>query len=120
LLPAKVLEKQVRSLGIDSPPGKKIHELYLAVESRPLILAQIANMLGERNVDILAGGLQSSDDKKIGFHFFYIEMEDAKVTPEELVAALKGQSFVKDAKDRAQVQGEVRDDDVPPHQRGTH
>jgi len=92
------VDKQVRSLGIDSPPGRKIYELFVAVESRPSILAKIANLLGERNVDILAGGLQCSDDKKTGFDLFYVEMGDATISPEDLVATLKKQPFVKDAK----------------------
>ena len=89
--------KQVRSLGITCPPGRKVFELYIAVESRPLVLAKIATIMGERGVDILAGHLQCSDDMHVGYDLFYLEMADATVTPDELVSVLKKQPFVKDA-----------------------
>lgn len=53
--------------------------------------------MGERNVDILAGHLQCSDDKRVGYDLFYVEMADATVSPTELVAAIKKLEFVKDA-----------------------
>ena len=92
-----------RKLGITCPPGKKIFNLSLTVESRPSVLAKIATLLGDKNVDILAGGIQCSDDKKTGYDLFYLEMADAKVTPEELVKALKKMSFVKEAEIEPQV-----------------
>jgi len=89
--------KQTRSLGISCPEGQKIFELYISVESRPSVLAKIAVMMGEKNVDILAGHMQCSDDKHTGYDLFYVEMADAKVTPKELVETLKKLDFVKDA-----------------------
>jgi uncharacterized protein with ACT and thioredoxin-like domain len=80
-----------------SPPGEKVFDLYLTVESRPSVLAKISTILGESNIDILAGGIECSDDKKTGYDLFYLEMANAKVTPEELVKTLKAQSFVKEA-----------------------
>lgn len=60
------------------------------------MLAKIATIMGERNVDILAGHIQCSDDKLTGYDLFYVEMADAKVTPQELVDALKALDFVED------------------------
>lgn len=91
------MSERLRSMRITSPAGEKVFDLYLTVESRPSILAKIATILGERNIDILAGGIESSDDKKTGYDLFYLEMANAKVTPEELVKTLKAQSFVKEA-----------------------
>ena len=82
---------------VTSPPGEKVFDLYLTVESRPSVLAKISTILGESNIDILAGGIECSDDKKTGYDLFYLEMANAKVTPEELVKTLKAQSFVKEA-----------------------
>jgi hypothetical protein len=62
------------------------------------VLASIATIMGERNVDILAGHMQCSDDKRTGFDLFYLEMADAKVTPEELVETMKSMDFVEDAR----------------------
>jgi hypothetical protein len=89
---------QRRSLGVSSPEGREIYELYLAVQSRPSVLASIATILGERNVDVLAGHMQCSDDKRTGFDLFYLEMADAKVTPEELVETMKSMDFVEEAR----------------------
>jgi hypothetical protein len=87
-----------RSLGISSPDGEDIYELYVAVQSKPSVLARIATMIAEKKIDILAGNLQCSDDKRIGYDVFYLEMAGATVTPQELVAALKKLEFVQDAK----------------------
>jgi hypothetical protein len=87
-----------RSLGISSPEGREIFELYISVKSRPSVLAKIATIMGERNVDILAGHMQCSDDKMTGYDLFYLEMADATVTPKELVDILKGLDFVEDAR----------------------
>jgi len=89
---------RARSLGVSSPDGREIFELYIAVESKPAVLAQIATIMGERNVDILSGHLQCSDDERSGYDLFYLEMADATITPEELVDALKKLDFVKDAR----------------------
>lgn len=89
------MSKRERSMRVTSPSGKKVFDLSLTVESRPSVLAKIATLLGENNIDILAGGLQCSDDKKTGYDLFYLEMADAKITPEKLVKALKALSFVK-------------------------
>jgi hypothetical protein len=85
-------------LGISSPEGREIFELYLSVESRPSVLAKIATIMGEKNVDILAGSIQCSDDKLTGYDLFYLEMADATVTPKELVDTLKALDFVEDAR----------------------
>src|SRR5271169_863932 len=53
--------------------------------------------MGERNVDILAGHMQCSDDRRIGYDLFYLEMADATVTPQELVDTLMKLDFVEDA-----------------------
>ncbi len=84
-------------MGISSPEGREIFELYISVESRPSVLAKIATIMGERNVDILSGHLQCSDDKMTGYDLFYLEMADATVTPKELVETLKALDFVEDA-----------------------
>ncbi len=97
------MSERVRKLGIVCPPGRKVFDLYLTVESRPSVLAKIATIMGEKNIDILAGGLQCSDDKKIGYDIFYLEMADAKTTPEELLKTLKALSFVKEAEIEPQV-----------------
>ncbi|MDA4116147.1 MAG: hypothetical protein OK442_06300 [Thaumarchaeota archaeon] len=89
--------KQTRSLGIASPEGKDIFELYISVESRPAVLAKIATVMGEKNVDILAGHMQCSDDRHLGYDLFYVEMADSKVTPKALVETLKKLDFVVDA-----------------------
>jgi len=89
--------KNPRSLGIASPDGQEIYELYVAVQSKPSVLARIATILGERNIDILAGSMQCSDDKRTGYDVFYLEMAGAKVTPQELVELLKKLDFVQDA-----------------------
>ena len=90
------MSDRVRSMRVVSPAGRKVYDLNLTVESRPSVLAKIATILGENNIDILAGGIQCSDDKKTGYDLFYLEMADAKVTPEELVKTLKALSFVKE------------------------
>ena len=82
--------KQARSLGIASPDGQEIYELYVAVQSKPSVLARIATILGEKNVDILAGNMQCSDDKRTGYDVFYLEMAGATVTPERAHALLQG------------------------------
>jgi hypothetical protein len=87
-----------RSLGISAPDGRDIYELYLVVQSRPSVLARIATILGEKNVDIIAGNVQSSDDKRTGYDVFYLEMAGATVKPQELVAILKKLEFVQEAK----------------------
>jgi predicted regulator of amino acid metabolism with ACT domain len=92
-----LMSERLRSMRITSPPGQKVFDLHLTVESRPSILAKIATILGERNIDILAGGIECSDDMKTGYDLFYLEMANANVTPEELVKTLKAQSFVKEA-----------------------
>jgi uncharacterized protein with ACT and thioredoxin-like domain len=97
------MSERLRSMRITSPPGQKVFDLFLTVESRPSILAKIAMILGESNIDILAGGIECSDDKKTGYDLFYLEMANAKVTPEELVKTLKAQSFVKEAEIEPQV-----------------
>ena len=97
------MSERLRSMRVTSPPGEKVFDLYLTVESRPSILAKIATILGERNIDILAGGIECSDDKKTGYDLFYLEMANAKVTPEELLQTLKAQSFVKEAEIEPQV-----------------
>jgi len=89
--------KQTRSLGISSPEGREVFELYISVESRPSVLAKISTIMGERMVDILAGNIQCSDDLGTGYDLFYVEMADATVTPKELVETLKKLDFVKDA-----------------------
>jgi hypothetical protein len=89
--------KHPRSLGISSPDGREIYELYVSVQSKPSVLARIASILGEKNVDILAGNMQCSDDKRTGYDVFYLEMADATVTPQELVETLKKLDFVQDA-----------------------
>jgi hypothetical protein len=89
--------KQTRSLGISCPEGREIFELYISVESRPTILAKIAAIMGERNINILAGHMQCSDDERTGYDLFYLEMADATVTPKELVDTLKRLDFVQDA-----------------------
>ena len=86
---------------ITSPPGQKVFDLFLTVESRPSILAKIAMILGESNIDILAGGIECSDDKKTGYDLFYLEMANAKVTPEELVKTLKAQELRHGSGNRA-------------------
>ena len=86
-----------RRLGITCPPGREVFNLTLTVESRPSVLAKVATILGERDIDILAGGMQCSDDKKTGYDLFYLEMADAKVTPKELLKTLKALSFVQEA-----------------------
>ena len=91
------MSERLRSMRITSPPGKKVYDLRLTVESRPSILAKIATILGEKNIDILAGGIECSDDKKTGYDLFYLEMVNSKVTPEELVKALRALTFVKEA-----------------------
>lgn len=91
------MSTRVRKMGITCPPGRKVYDLHLTVESRPSVLAKIATILGEKNIDILAGGLQGSDDKKTGYDIFYLEMADAKISPEELLKTLKALSFVKKA-----------------------
>jgi uncharacterized protein with ACT and thioredoxin-like domain len=91
------MSERLRSMRVTSPPGEKVFDLYLTVESRPSVLAKISTILGESNIDILAGGIECSDDKKTGYDLFYLEMVNAKVTPEELVKTLKAQSFVKEA-----------------------
>jgi uncharacterized protein with ACT and thioredoxin-like domain len=91
------MAERLRSMRVTSPPGEKVFDLYLTVESRPSVLAKISTILGESNIDILAGGIECSDDKKTGYDLFYLEMANAKVTPEELVKTLKAQSFVKEA-----------------------
>jgi hypothetical protein len=53
--------------------------------------------MGEKNVDILAGHMQISDDKRTGYDLFYLEMAGATVTPNELVETLRSLDFVKDA-----------------------
>jgi hypothetical protein len=88
---------QARSLGISSPDGQEIFELYIAVISRPSVLARISTIMGEKNIDILAGHLQCSDDKRNGYDLFYLEMAEATVTPKELVDTLKDLDFVLDA-----------------------
>ena len=97
------MSERLRSMRVTSPPGEKVFDLHLTVESRPSILAKIAIILGERNIDILAGGIECSDDKKTGYDLFYLEMANATVTPEELVKTLKAQSFVKEAEIEPQV-----------------
>lgn len=87
-----------RSLGIACPEGKEIYELFVAVDSKPSILAKVAAVLGERNIDILTGSLQCSDDKLSGYDIFYLEMAGSTVTPKELVETLKKFSFVKDVR----------------------
>ena len=87
---------RARSLGISVPDGRQIFELYIAVESKPSVLASIAAMIGEKNVDILAGHMQCSDDKRSGYDLFYLEMADATVTPQELVETLETLDFVED------------------------
>jgi hypothetical protein len=89
--------KQARSLGIASPEGEEIFELYISVESKPAVLAKIATVMGEKDVDILAGHMQCSDDRHFGYDLFYVEMADSKVTPKELVETLKKLDFVMDA-----------------------
>lgn len=71
--------------------------MYVAVDSKPLVLAKLATIMGERDIDILAGHLQGSDDMKVGYDLFYLEMADSKVKPSELVETLKKQDFVRDA-----------------------
>jgi hypothetical protein len=88
---------RARSLGISVPDGREIYELYIAVRSRPSVLARIAATMGERNVDILAGHMQCSEDKRSGYDLFYLEMAEATVTPQELVETLKKLDFVEDA-----------------------
>lgn len=88
---------------VTSPPGEKVFDLYVTVESRPSVLAKIATILGENNIDILAGGIECSDDKKTGYDLFYLEMANSKVTPEELLKTLKALSFVKEAEIDPQV-----------------
>lgn len=93
-------------MGISSPEGKEIFELYVAVESKPSVLAKIATILGERNIDILGGHQQCSDDKRMGHDLFYLEMADATVTPVQLVETLRKLEFVKDA--QIQAKSDVR------------
>ena len=88
--------KQIRSLGVFSPEGLDVFELYISVESKPSVLAKIATIIGERNVDILAAHMQCSDEGRTGYDLFYLEMAQATVTPKELVDALKKLEFVKD------------------------
>lgn len=87
-----------RSLGIACPEGKEIYELYVAVDSKPSVLARVASALAEKNIDVLTGSIQCSDDRLSGYDIFYVEMSEATVTPTELVHALKKLPFVKDVK----------------------
>jgi len=87
-----------RSLGIACPDGREIYELFVAVDSKPSVLAAVASALGERNIDVLSGSIQCSDDKLSGYDIFYVEMSEATVTPKELVEALKELPFVRDVK----------------------
>jgi hypothetical protein len=84
-------------LGVSCPEGRQVFELYISVESKPSVLARIATVMGDRNIDILAGHMQCSDDARMGYDLFYIEMADATVTPKELVGVLKKLEFVRDA-----------------------
>ncbi len=90
--------RQTRSLGISSPEGRQVYELYISVDSKPMVLAKLATIMGEKNIDILSGSLQCSDDMRTGYDIFYLEMAGATVKPKELVESLKKLDFVKDAR----------------------
>lgn len=87
-----------RALGISAPPGKDVWEIYLQVESRPSILGKISDTLGKRNIDILGAHAQVSDDKKVGYIIFYVEMQGSTTTMDDLIKALKNEDFVLDVK----------------------
>ncbi len=87
-----------RNLGIASPSGKDVYEVYVQVKSRPSILGKLSDMLGARNIDILGAHVQVSDDRETGHVILYIEMKDSTVGIEELLKAVKEQGFVIDAK----------------------
>lgn len=87
-----------RSLGISAPKGKDVYEVYLVVKSRPGILAKTTEIMRQRNIDILEVHSQVSDDKQLAYEFFYVEMGNAAVTINQLIAALKAKEFVIEAR----------------------
>jgi len=94
-----------RSLGISSPEGKDVYEIYLKAKSRPPTIGKILNRMGERNVDILGVHVQVSDDKKLAHALLYVEMGGASVKIDELMKELKANEFVMEV--RAEPKHEV-------------
>ena len=87
-----------RNLGISSPSGKDVYEVYVQVKSKPSILGKLSDIFGARNIDILGAHVQVSDDRQVGINVYYVEMKDSTVGIEELLKAVKDQVFVIDAR----------------------
>ena len=87
-----------RSLGISAPDGEDDYELYLRVKSKPSVLGRVSSLVGSKGVDILWMNGQASDDKQTADFYMFMEMSAATLSASELVAELKKQDFVLEAR----------------------
>lgn len=87
-----------RPLGISSPKGEGVCEIYLEVRFKPSVLGEISSVLGENKVSILEIQAHVSDDKEVGYVVIYAEMKDAKISLRRLVEKLKEKDFTIEAR----------------------
>ena len=86
-----------RMLNLTTPSGLDTYELHLNVKSKVGVLHKITGFLSEQNVDIISMHIQATRGRTADIVAF-LEMEDSKMSMEQLLKTVSELDVVQDAK----------------------